>query len=128
MKTLVIVEDDDITRGLLAEIFSVYADWRTMMVEDGSILLQIIGVIKPDLVILDIVANRTDGLEAHRLLRMHPFGAAIPVLFITSNLVKADAAHLTGAHELIEKPFHVSVILDKVESLLALTDAGHSRV
>jgi CheY-like chemotaxis protein len=128
MKTLLIVEDDEITRGMLLEMLRVNTDWRAIAVADGPMLLKTVSVIRPDLVILDIVMDYMDGLEAHRLLREHPFGADIPVLFVTANLVKAEAAHLTGAHALLEKPFHLNVLIDKVETMLASPGAGSSRV
>jgi DNA-binding response OmpR family regulator len=128
LKTLLIVAHDDGTRDHLLEMLRVNKDWRTLVVADAAALLKAICVFIPHLVILDLAVDHADGLEAYRLLRDHPFGADVPVLFISGGIVKAEAARLTGIYASLETPVYHAVLTEHVTALLAATGSGDRRV
>jgi CheY-like chemotaxis protein len=98
VKTLLIVEHGATVRRMVLEMMRLHKDWRAMAVADCPKLLKSIHVFKPDLVILDIAVDHADGMETYRLLRQHPYGAAIPVLLVTAGLIKVEAAALNGGY------------------------------
>jgi two-component system response regulator GlrR len=120
IKTLLILGD---TRSLVLTALRMHADWRVVTVRNWLILLKAVNVFRPDLVILDVGLDAMDGVQVYRLLREHPYGADLPVLFITAAMVSAAVPHLTGVHAVLEKPFHHDVLVQKVTELLASYDA-----
>jgi CheY-like chemotaxis protein len=124
MKTLLIVEHDELTRRMLLEMLRVHDEWRLMAVADAPGLLRALSVFTPHLVILDVVADHVDGLEAYRLLREHPFSAGVPVLLVTANLVEAGVAPIAGMPAMIEMPVHRDELIQHVSAILAEKAAG----
>jgi two-component system, OmpR family, response regulator len=119
MPVLLIVEDDEITREMFCEILQGHADWLITAVVDGRTMLRTLDFIKPDLILLDILLEEMDGIDAYRLLREHATAANVPVLFVTANPQLLDSADLTGNYTLIRKPFHIAELLGQVQALLA---------
>lgn len=119
MKTLLVVEDDDINRDMLLEVLSMHKEWRVLAVEHAAALEKVLEVVKVDLVLLDVLMFGLDGLEAYRLLRKHPLGQNVPVVFVTANKDKVMAAHLDGTYGLVEKPFHLDALVGEVNACLA---------
>jgi CheY-like chemotaxis protein len=75
---------------------------------------------KPDVILLDIMMPRVDGLAAIGSLRRVPETARIPVIFLTARTGEDDESFLrrTGARGLLTKPFDPMTLATKVRSLL----------
>jgi CheY-like chemotaxis protein len=79
-----------------------------------------------DLLVLDIHMPNMDGLTLLTRLRSNPSSPRIPVVLVTSSDEPQEIARgmSAGANAYITKPFHASVLLEIVETLLL---AGLSR-
>ncbi len=66
-------------------------------VEDGAQLLELLQVVQPDMVILDISMPNLGGLETARMIKKHY--QKIKILFLTmhKNPAYVEQAHLIGA-------------------------------
>jgi DNA-binding response OmpR family regulator len=75
---------------------------------------------RPDLVILDVVMPRLDGLQVCRRLRRDPTLAAVPVLFLTVRSAIEDRVSglNEGGDDYLVKPFDLRELKARIEALL----------
>lgn len=74
-----------------------------------------------DLVLCDIVMPELDGYGVHRELKREPHTAALPLIFVSAHREFAERveAFQSGVVDFIPKPFTRTVLLRKVERVLA---------
>jgi two-component system, cell cycle sensor histidine kinase and response regulator CckA len=112
-QTVLIVEDDAMLRGILAE-YLVEEGFAVLTAEDGEQALAIASTLEGqlDLVVTDVLLPVMDGLElADRLAHLEP---PPPVLFISG--VTAER-NVPGP--VLAKPFGPSAFLEQVGRVLA---------
>ena len=75
---------------------------------------------QPDVILLDIMMPRTDGVATIANLRREPATSSIPVIFLTARSAEDTQALLrrTGALGLLSKPFDPTTLADQLRSLL----------
>lgn len=121
--TILVVDDEDdildlLTYNLQGEGFVV------VVARDGVECLEVAGQSNPDLIILDIMMPRMDGLEACAQLRKHPDLSSTPILMLTARSEEPD--HIvgldTGADIYMSKPISVPVLLSQVKAMLRGSD------
>jgi putative two-component system response regulator len=119
MKTILIVEDDETVRELLARKF---ADDRTRVVSapDGAKALEVAERESPDLILMDVCMPRMNGYDACKALRENRLTRGIPVILCTSLVEIADQLHglKCGADDYVVKPLDLDWLASKVERLL----------
>lgn len=77
----------------------------------------------PDLILLDVMMPRLDGIEICRRLKANPKTAGIPVIFVTARN-PSDARSegmMAGAIDYITKPINLNDLIRRIESALATT-------
>ncbi|MDO8729870.1 MAG: response regulator transcription factor [Candidatus Omnitrophota bacterium] len=74
----------------------------------------------PDLVILDLMLPKTDGLEVCRQLKSDPKTARIPIIMLTAKTQEADrvVGLEMGADDYVAKPFSVRELAARVKAVL----------
>jgi DNA-binding response OmpR family regulator len=87
---------------------------------DGMEALDVARHHRPDLIILDIVMPRLDGLQVCRRLRRDPTRAAVPILFLTErSTIEARVKGLDeGGDDYLVKPFDLKELKARVRALL----------
>ena len=87
---------------------------------DGVEALAVAQRRQPDLIILDIVMPRLDGIQALHKLRRDPNLAAVPILFLTSRSAIEDRikGFDEGADDYVVKPFDLREIKVRIKALL----------
>lgn len=73
----------------------------------------------PDLFLLDIWINGTDGREVCRKLKENAGTSNIPVILFSASKGIEGSARAAGADDFLAKPFHMTDLLQKIEDLLA---------
>jgi two-component system alkaline phosphatase synthesis response regulator PhoP len=75
---------------------------------------------KPDIILLDVIMPVMDGHEMLEHLRRTPEGQDIAVIMLTARSQNQDIARATesGIEDYIIKPFDLSELLEKIESIL----------
>ena len=75
---------------------------------------------RPDLLILDLMLPKMDGLEVARRLRDEPTTASIPIIMLTARAEERDqlAGLAIGADDYITKPFEFEELLARIRALL----------
>jgi len=118
-KRLLVVDDEPENRTALAEMFG--GDYDVVTASDGLEALERAEQDKPDLILLDIIMPRLDGLQACHRLRQKEQTRAIPIVFLTSkNEPQTETFGLDlGADDFIAKPFNADVLRMRVKKRLA---------
>lgn len=75
---------------------------------------------KPDLVLLDVMLPRKDGIEICRELRANPETADLPIVMLTAKVDERDIVTGldAGADDYVTKPFVKSVLLARLRAAL----------
>jgi len=95
-----------------------------IVAEDGEAALTAATTQNPDLVLLDIMMPKMDGLEGCR--RVREAGHTIPILMLTAKSQEIDIVRglEVGADDYIAKPFSIRELLARVKAALRRTGAG----
>lgn len=120
MARILIAEDDaDLALGLNNNLEIEGYDVR--VARDGASALQVYRDFKPDLLVLDVVMPRMDGLRVLRELRSADTHLA--VLMLTARNSESDKVLglKLGADDYLSKPFGLLELLARVEALLRRT-------
>lgn len=118
-KRILVVDDEAENRAALVDIFG--AEFAVVTAKDGLEALERIEESKPDLVLLDILMPRLDGLQTCHRLRQNDETRNIPVIFLTSkNEPQTEVFGLDlGADDFIAKPFNKDVLRARVKKRLS---------
>src|SRR5678816_990587 len=114
--TILLVDDEDSIQTLLT--YPLERDgYRVVQARDGEEALRRFGEEAFDLVVLDIMLPRVDGLEVCRRLRAE---STVPIIMLTARddeLDKVLGLEL-GADDYITKPFSIREFRSRVRALL----------
>ena len=117
MSTVLVIEDDAaILRGLADNLR--YEGYEVLTATDGETGYRLQKMHKPELIILDLMLPRMNGLELCRRLR----GEAVqtPILMLTARSEESDRVIGLdlGADDYVTKPFSVRELMARVRALL----------
>jgi DNA-binding response OmpR family regulator len=115
----ILIVDDSLEILSIADAILSSAGYEVISYTEGSLALQIMELMPPDLIILDITMPQIDGYEMTRRIRSNPKWDMLPILLYTA-LDRAEAALGLeyGADDILKKPFSIDELLDKVSVLL----------
>lgn len=116
MKILV-VDDEQAVRDSLRRSLS-FNGYDVSLAEDGIEAIESIEREQPDLVILDVMMPRMDGLEVCRSLRGSGYDRPILVLTARDGVSDRVAGLDAGADDYLPKPFALEELLARVRSLM----------
>jgi DNA-binding response OmpR family regulator len=119
-KTIVIVEDEQDTAEMFAEMMRV-SGFRVLKAYGSNPAMQMIGQEEPSAVILDIMMPDISGLEILKFMRREPKLAHIPVVVVSAKTLSADikVGLDAGASIYLTKPVGFSELKEAVEKVLA---------
>ncbi|HEX9691875.1 MAG TPA: diguanylate cyclase [Gemmatimonadales bacterium] len=116
----ILVADDD--RALLKTLTTILTSkgYQVEPLESGENLLAILELERPDLLMLDIMMPKVDGLQLLAQVKADRRYADLPVLMISSMLPEEATVRSLGlgANDFISKPFRVKELLARVEAHL----------
>jgi DNA-binding response OmpR family regulator len=118
-ESILIIEDDPSVRTLLEKSLSAKG-YAISMVKDGLEGLTKLEKERPDLIIVDIMMPRLDGMTFVKAIKGDQERKSIPVIFLTA---KNDPKSMidginVGAKFYVTKPFQLDELLDKVKKAL----------
>ena len=120
MKKILIV-DDKLEVVELVKATLEGEDYQTISASDGREALEKIGKEKPDLVLLDVVMPKMNGLEVLAKVKKDPQTKDVPIIMLTAKgqQLDKDRGRRLGAEDYIVKPFSPSHLLTKIEEIMA---------
>ena len=119
----ILVVDDEIDISTVLSVALRRAGFDVRTAADGVEAIESIRQDPPDLVILDVMMPRADGLETLRRIREHGPTTHLPVIMLSAKTQLADKIRgfERGADDYVAKPFEPSEMLVRVQSLLKRT-------
>ena len=123
MARILIAEDEaDIAMGLRDNLE--FEGYEVTIAADGEAALEAVERDNPDLVLLDIMMPKIEGLEVCKRIRQA--GLTIPILMVTAKSQEIDIVRglEVGADDYISKPFSIREILARIKAALRRTDVG----
>jgi len=123
MARILIAEDEaDMAMGLRDNLQ--FEGYEVIVAGDGQAALKAATEQSPDLVLLDVMMPKMDGLEVCKRIRQAGF--TIPVLMLTAKSQELDVVRglEVGADDYITKPFSVRELLARIKAALRRTGAG----
>ena len=110
---MLVVDDEPMLRATLS---AVLADegYVVDFAVDGETALERVHAARPDAILLDLMMPGMNGRQFLQALRDIPAFAEIPVLIMTAVHGLNVSLQTLGASEVVEKPFNVDELLNKV--------------
>lgn len=113
---ILIVEDEEHLADALAHNLQ-FEGYATTIAHDGEEGLQLAETIQFDLILLDIMMPKLDGIEVCR--RIRATGSRVPILFLTAKFSDADRilGLKVGADDYIVKPFLLEELILRIQGI-----------
>jgi sigma-B regulation protein RsbU (phosphoserine phosphatase) len=120
----ILVVDDDADIATILTVTLRRAGFAATAAVDGVDALEKLGAEAVDLVVLDVMMPRLDGLETLRRIREAPATAGLPVVLLSARTQVADrlVGFERGADDYVAKPFDPGEVVARIRSLLARTE------
>lgn len=118
--TIAIIDDDESVRKSL-QLNMELENFKVVTAADGEEGIQVVNDSKPDLIILDVMMPRKDGLQTCKDLRAA--GIATPIILLTARSAEVDKVLGLdlGADDYLAKPFGMRELIARVRALLRRT-------
>ena len=122
MPDVLVVDDDEIVRGMLAFLFE-GEGYTVAQAEDGAAALERLAESQPECMVLDLMMPGIDGLTVLRTRAERELAPETRVVVLTAKTGSDDAVWCweAGADEYLTKPFEPSRLVRIVRSLAALS-------
>jgi len=127
-KRILVVDDEPHLVSLLETRLRAMG-FETLSAMDGQKGLEMAKKERPDLIILDLMLPRMDGLKVCALLKKDMRYAHIPVILFTAKVQEQDQAmgQEAGAEAYVTKPFEPQTLMIKIQELLNLFDDAKAK-
>ena len=118
-KTILIVDDDESIRRLIATTLEDVSGYRMSEAGDGEEAMRRAREVRPSIVFLDIDMPRLDGIEACRRIKSEPSTADATIVMLTGDSEQEAEleARRAGADLFLTKPFSPLHLLRLVDRL-----------
>lgn len=115
--SVLIVDDEPAVREALRRSLA-FEGYETVLAVDGLDALEQAAAHEPELIVLDVLMPRMDGLTAARRLRAA--GVRVPILMLTARDTVGDRVTGldAGADDYLVKPFELDELLARIRALL----------
>jgi DNA-binding response OmpR family regulator len=117
-KKVLIAEDEQAMLGALTEKFK-REGCIVMQAENGEVALDLAEKEKPDVILLDILMPKMDGIEVMKRIRKSDWGKKVPILVLTN--LPADGKIMVGIAEnepsyyLVKSDWKLYEVVEKVQ-------------
>ena len=118
-KTILVVDDEQDIRELL--VFNLQKEgYNTLEASDGATAVDLALEGKPDLILLDVMIPKLDGISVCKKIRYALNISNIPILMISAKDTESDkiVGLEMGADDYITKPFQIREVMARVKAHL----------
>ncbi len=117
---ILVVEDDQTLQSVL-KYNLVKEGYNTFLASDGLQAIEIARREKPDIIILDLMLPKMDGLSVCRILRQEMI---VPIIMLTAKAEEIDkiVGLELGADDYMTKPFSTRELLARIRAMLRRTE------
>jgi DNA-binding response OmpR family regulator len=123
----ILVVEDDPRIASSVELYLRHGGYDVQIATTGSAAIERAELLRPDLVILDVMLPEVDGLTVCRVLRAQ---LSVPVIMLTARSTESDRLRglETGADDYVTKPFSPRELVLRVGAVLRRTQPPASVV
>lgn len=116
----VLIADDELHMLRLLELTFKKGGFEVVCCRDGKEALVAVTVVKPQLIVLDIMMPGLDGLATLRQLKGSADTKSIPVIVLSSkgHALTRSGAEIAGAAMFLTKPFSPSQLVGDAKKIL----------
>ena len=120
-KTILIVEDEPKNMKLTRDLLNM-SGFETIEAWDGRQGVEKAKSAQPNLILMDIMMPKMDGLEATRIIKADAKTKHIPIIALTSYAMKGDRERTieAGCDGYIAKPVDILEVLKTIEHFLTM--------
>src|SRR5258708_39129495 len=125
MRRVLIVDDDPKVCETL-DRYLAHAGYTTASALDGARALELARTFAPDLIVLDLMLPRVDGLDVCRTLRA---SSQVPIIMLTARTTERDklAGLALGADDYLTNTFSPRELVARVEAVLRRTGSSEKK-
>ncbi len=123
---VLVVDDEKMTRELLGLMLTP-AGFEVFFAEDGVDALEKLAERKADVVVLDVMMPRMDGVVTCQNIRSNPETADIPVIMLSAKTHGTAVAEglAAGANQYLTKPIARKLLIETINTLIAQSKNGN---
>jgi excisionase family DNA binding protein len=121
-RVLVVDDEPPFAQWLEEEIRDRYPDFEVILAHDGYSAGEIVGLVKPEVIVLDLHIPGMDGFEVCARIKSNPRTRNASVIAITADPSAQARSRILelGACACLEKPFDASLLLGEIAKALTL--------
>jgi DNA-binding response OmpR family regulator len=125
MRVRVVVAEDDTRQAELIRRYFERESYAVTVVHDGRAAIEVSRQVHPDLVVLDWMLPRLDGIEVCRVLRDE---SDVAILMLTARSTEDDLLHGldVGADDYLTKPFSPRELMARARTLVRRAQRTHT--
>jgi two-component system response regulator VicR len=118
LKRILVLDDNQDILDVVQETLA-YEQFDVKSLTLGIDVLPMVEEFSPDLVILDYRVAGANGGEICRQIKAHPKFNTIPVIIFSAYINKDNELLAYGCDAIINKPFDLTELIEKVNSLVS---------
>ncbi|MFC5652368.1 response regulator transcription factor [Paenibacillus solisilvae] len=117
MKKKILIVDDEPSISMLIEFNLKLAGYEVRCVQDGEAVFDMLKPFRPDLIVLDLMLPKMDGIQVCRELRKQ--NNAVPIIMLTAlqDVTDKIAGLDNGADDYMTKPFSPQELLSRIQAI-----------
>lgn len=121
---ILVVDDNPVNLKVLVKPLQ-KAGYETLEAADGFKAVELALRELPDLILLDVMMPKRDGLEVSRILKDNESTASIPIIFVTASAESKDIvkAFSAGGSDYVTKPVKIDEVMARVSVQLRVRQA-----
>lgn len=116
-KKMLIVDDNENLREALKLVFE--DDYELLFAKNGEEAIQLFGLNKPDVVLMDFHMPGLSGVQAMQVLKEQSAGSQMIIMSAYDDKARVSSAFKNGAFDYVPKPFDVFQLKDMVDQAAA---------
>jgi DNA-binding response OmpR family regulator len=119
MKKILVVDDNECILEMLKELLELKG-FEVQLLSGGTTVQDVVEHQRPDIILLDILLGRYNGMDICRSIKENPSTSNVPVLMMSAI---EKPLHLMGQHttpdDFIAKPFDIYHLMMKIDRFAA---------
>jgi len=113
---ILVADDDKLIRTLLSDTLEGFG-YTAILASDGEEALKKVRSERPDLIMLDIMMPKRNGIQVSQEVKNNPATSGIPIIIVTA-LPGTPGGQVSRADGYLQKPFRPEDLLKQVSTLL----------
>ena len=122
MPAKILIVDDSATSLMWHKLVLRQGPYEVVTATDGEAGVAVAAAEKPDLILMDVVMPKLNGIEACKAIRAIPGMREVPIVMVStlSELKTVESSFVSGCTDYVVKPVDRAELLAKIESCLGI--------